>query len=76
MPADRYLRTGTTVPVIYPGTLAWLLQAMQDAQNVSAVTPGQHFLEVVNGPDRDVLQVYENGTCTYYQRREDGESVS
>ncbi len=73
--ADRYLRTGTEVPKIYSGDLNGLTVAMAETEAWSRVQPGQHFLEDVYGGVRDVLQVYEDGACTYYRARE-GDDVS
>jgi hypothetical protein len=68
--ADRYLRTGEgTVPQIYPSTVRYLSAAMKDAQDASCCYPGEHFLEAVYEGERLVLQVYENGQCTYVTRR-------
>lgn len=69
MTADRYLRTGTDVPCIYPGTMRWLSQAMKDAQAASERAPGQHILLGVRDGTAYTLQVYQEGTCTWINRR-------
>lgn len=62
---ERYLRTGTAVPQIYPGTLENLQQAMEDATRASSRVPGPHCLYVQRGSEKYLLQVYEGGHCTW-----------
>jgi hypothetical protein len=67
--ADRYLRTGTgTVPQIYPATAAHLSAAIRAAQLASCRLAGEHFIEAVYAGKRLVLQVYEDGECTWIGR--------
>lgn len=68
MPADRYLRVGAATPVIYPGSLDALLEAMNDAACVSVRLPGRHRLYSRRGDQTSLLQVYENGQCTWLYR--------
>lgn len=63
--ADRYLRTGTPVPVIYPGTVAMLTRAISDAERHSRAVPGPHVLSALYGRERVVLRVYEAGALTW-----------
>jgi hypothetical protein len=65
--ADRYLRTGTPVPMIYPpGSFAL---AAGHAKYASAKLPGEHLIESVRAGQRTVLQVWEDGTCTWVPDR-------
>lgn len=73
MIADRYVRQGTAVPMIYPGTVKALSRAMADAVTLSRRVPGQHEISVVRGGARSVIQVYEDGECTWVQQREEQE---
>jgi hypothetical protein len=68
MPADRFLRTGTVVPEIYHGTAAYFRRAARDTQRASERLAGEHYLEAVYRGQRLVLQVYEDGECTYVYR--------
>lgn len=63
--ADRYVRTGTAVPVIYPGTLRSLQQALREAQRASCLITGEHVLKAVYGSTRVILRVFEAGECTW-----------
>jgi hypothetical protein len=63
--ADRYLRTGTTVPEIYPGDLKSLARAAAAAREQSRHYGGQHKLHVVQGGRRLVTEVYESGELTW-----------
>jgi hypothetical protein len=63
--ADRYLRTGTGIPEIYPGTLAMLARAVKAARQASARYPGEHYLEAVYPSGRLTVQVWEDGACTW-----------
>ena len=65
MVADRYLRTGTDIPMIYHGTLAMLDAALRDAQRASRRVPGQHSLIWARGQQRHVIYVYENGALAW-----------
>jgi hypothetical protein len=67
---DRYLRTGTSVPAIYPYGTAALVIAISDAVLSSRRFPGQHEIIAVRGGERTVLQVYEGGELTWVMRRE------
>jgi hypothetical protein len=75
MTADRYLRQGTAVPVIYPGTVRYLSQAMKDALSASRRVPGPHLISVVRNGERYLIQEYENGTCTWIRQREDPQEM-
>lgn len=70
--ADRYLRTGTEVPQIYPGTLSALTRAMKDAQRASSGSDGEHCVAMFHGSKRITIQVYEDGACTYVYRTVEG----
>jgi hypothetical protein len=63
--ADCYLRRGTRIPQIYPGTLDAMVQAIKDAQRASSRVPGEHSLEVVCEGERMLIRVYENGALTW-----------
>lgn len=68
--ADRYLRTGAgTVPQIYPATTAHLSAAIKAAQQASCRFTGEHFIEAVYESERLVLQVYQDGECTWVSSR-------
>jgi hypothetical protein len=69
--ADRYLRTGGPVPVIYHGTLPALNQAMKDAQRASRRVPGEHYVEGVYGRERLLLQEWQDGMITWVRPREE-----
>ncbi len=71
MRADRYLRQGTSIPKIYHGDSRSLREAMSEAAAWSKVFPGPHTLSVVRDGQLTVLQVYENGKCTWIQEREE-----
>lgn len=71
--ADCYLRLGTDVPQIYPGTLRDMSQAVRDTMYASKRIPGEHSLEVVCEGERMLIRVYENGALTWiYQSAADG----
>jgi hypothetical protein len=68
--ADRYLRTGTTVPEIYPGDLKSLARAAAATREWSRHCGGQHKLHVVREGERLVTQVYESGELTWVLDRD------
>jgi hypothetical protein len=63
--ADRYVRRGTEVPVIYPGTLRMMMTAEKEAFRASQRLPGRHLLFAVHGRQSRLLRVYEQGECTW-----------
>jgi hypothetical protein len=63
--ADRFLRTGTEVPQIYPGTERGLLQAARDTCAASIRKEGEHVLSAVYGKRKTVIQIYEDSECVY-----------
>lgn len=64
--ADRYLRQGTDVPAIYPGTLEGMSQAMRDVRLASSRVPGEHLLSVVSTRrGRSAWRLYEDGQLTW-----------
>jgi hypothetical protein len=68
--ADRYLRTGEgVIPAIYPSTVPALSAAIRDTQDASCRYAGEHFLEGVYSGERLVIQVYQDGQCTYPSAR-------
>jgi hypothetical protein len=68
--ADRYLRTGTTVPQIYHGTLKMLVEAEKDTRRNSARFPGTHSLFAVREGTWNLIRVYEDGQLTWVYSRE------
>ena len=68
--ADRYLRTGTSVPAIYPGTLKMLRKADKETYEASALLPGPHSLFALYGREWHLLRVYEAGECTWLYVKE------
>lgn len=65
--ACRYVRTGTYVPQIYPGTLSGITSALRDCERFSTVTPGKHRLDAVFGKERVAFRIYEAGECTWQE---------
>jgi hypothetical protein len=63
--ADRYVRTGTDVPQIYPGDLKGITAALRDVERLSATTTGTHLLDGVYGTERVTLFIYEAGAVTF-----------
>lgn len=63
--AERYLRTGTPVPMIYWATTRHLAQAIGHARYASTTIPGEHTVEAVRQSGREILQVWEDGVCTW-----------
>lgn len=63
--AERFLRTGTPVPVIYWGVPAHFERAVREARQASMFVPGEHFIEAVRRNGREVLQVWQDGVCCW-----------
>ena len=70
--ADRYLRTGTEVPQVYPGTLEHMVAAGKDTRRASAAQPGDHSLFAIYGSEWHLLRVYEDGELTWMYRAGEG----
>jgi hypothetical protein len=59
---DRYVRQGGPIPQIYTGTLAGLVQAMDDAVNISKFLPELVFtITAVRGKKREHFKSYQAG---------------
>lgn len=63
--ADRYVRTGTVVPQIYPGSLKGVTAALRDVERFSAAADGAHQLDGVYNHERVTLFIYEAGVVTF-----------
>ena len=59
---DRYIRRGGNIPRIYPGTLQYLEQAIEDIERVSTFNHGIiYYLDAVQGSERSTIRTYNNG---------------
>lgn len=63
--ADRYVRQGTDVPQIYPGTLDGLTRGLRDAQRLSERIEGVHRFTACYGKTRMTIREFQGGECIW-----------
>jgi hypothetical protein len=63
------LRSGTTVPTIYPGNLKGVNLALHEVSELSKVVPGPHALEAVYDGVRYPFRIYEDGDCIWQEQQ-------